>query len=193
MPRWLAKHPAVSTVFVSENTDALIAPADQVGGYMGAWKALPSSVRHIIVIRDPPQRGRDATDCIERAIARRRRAGLACAVPRDRVLADDPAVAAAARLRSRRVRVVDLTRLMCSARLCYPVVGGALVHKDRHHLTAVFARTMGPLSPERGATAVGRAASAPGRAALDRERRAEVLDRRAIPARATSPRSRSTA
>jgi hypothetical protein len=162
VPRWLAKHPAVSTVFVSENTDALIAPADQVGGYMGAWKALPTSVRHIIVIRDPPHRGRDATDCIERAIARRRRAGLACAVPRDRVLADDPAVAAAARLRSRRVQVVDLTRLMCSARLCYPVVGGALVHKDGHHLTAVFARTMGPylLSAVRRPSVV--AASAPG-------------------------------
>ncbi len=162
VPRWLAKHPAVSTVFVSENTDALIAPADQVGGYMGAWKALPTSVRHIIVIRDPPHRGRDATDCIERAIARRRRAGLACAVPRDRVLADDPAVAAAARLRSRRVQVVDLTRLMCSARLCYPVVGGALVHKDGHHLTAVFARTMGPylLSAARRPSVI--AASAPG-------------------------------
>jgi hypothetical protein len=142
--QWLSRHPEVSTVFVSQNTDAPIARTEQVAGYMGAWKALPTSVRRIIVIRDPPHRGRDATDCIERAMARHRRAGLACAVPRDHVLPADPAVAAATRLHSRRVRVVDLTRYMCSARLCFPVVGGSLVHKDSHHLTAVFARTMGP-------------------------------------------------
>jgi hypothetical protein len=144
VPRWLARHPAVSTVFVSENTDALVAPSDQVAGYMGAWKALPSSVKHIVVIRDSAHRGVHATACIERAMARHQRAGIVCAVPRGRVLAADPAAAAAARLGSRRVRVVDLDRLMCSARLCYPVVGGALVHKDGHHLTAVFARTLGP-------------------------------------------------
>jgi hypothetical protein len=144
VPRWLARHPEVSTVFVSENTDALIAPSEQVAGYMGALKALPRSVKHVIVIRDPPHRAADASDCIERAMARHRRAGPACAVAPSRVLASDPAVAAAEGLRSRRVRVVDLTRFMCSVRLCFPVVGGALVYKDGHHLTAVFARTMGP-------------------------------------------------
>jgi len=33
---------------------------------------------------------------------------------------------------------------ICDARWCYPVVGGALVFKDRNHLTEVFARTLGP-------------------------------------------------
>jgi hypothetical protein len=33
---------------------------------------------------------------------------------------------------------------MCNRRKCFPVVGGALVHKDTHHLTRVFARTLGP-------------------------------------------------
>jgi hypothetical protein len=172
VPRWLSRHPEVSTVFVSENTDAPVDRNDLVPGYMGAWKRLPRSVRHVIVIRDPPHRGHDATDCIERAIAHHRRAGLACAVPRGNVQPADPAVAAAARLRSRRVRVVDLSRFMCSARLCYPVVGGALVHKDSHHLTAVFARTMGPYllrAVRRPAAAV---ASAPGpRSIVDAARR----------------------
>jgi hypothetical protein len=40
--------------------------------------------------------------------------------------------------------VVDLTPLMCSRRRCFPVVGGALVHKDTTHLTEVFAATLGP-------------------------------------------------
>ena len=33
---------------------------------------------------------------------------------------------------------------MCDARRCFPVVGGALVHKDEHHMTTVFARTLWP-------------------------------------------------
>jgi hypothetical protein len=42
------------------------------------------------------------------------------------------------------VHLVDLTQFMCSPRLCYPVVGGVLVHKDVTHLTPLFASTLGP-------------------------------------------------
>ena len=42
------------------------------------------------------------------------------------------------------VRLADLTRFMCDARRCFPVVGGALVHKDEHHMTTVCARTLWP-------------------------------------------------
>ena len=42
------------------------------------------------------------------------------------------------------LRVIDLTRYMCSARRCYAVVGNALVHKDKGHLTQVYATTLGP-------------------------------------------------
>ena len=54
-------------------------------------------------------------------------------------------MAAARRLAgTRRIRVVDLTDLMCDERRCFPVVGGVLTHKDRDHLTQLFARTLGP-------------------------------------------------
>ena len=33
---------------------------------------------------------------------------------------------------------------MCDRTRCFPVVGGALVHKDRGHLTRVFSTTLGP-------------------------------------------------
>jgi hypothetical protein len=46
--------------------------------------------------------------------------------------------------RPRRVDLIDLTHFMCSRTRCFPVVGGALVHKDVTHLTRVFARTLGP-------------------------------------------------
>jgi len=52
-------------------------------------------------------------------------------------------------LRSPRFRSVDLTRYMCGARRCFPVVGGALVYKDDNHLTLAFAKTLGPLVERR--------------------------------------------
>jgi hypothetical protein len=47
-------------------------------------------------------------------------------------------------MHSRRVQTIDLTHFFCDVRRCYPVVGGALVYKDDHHLTTVFVRTLGP-------------------------------------------------
>jgi hypothetical protein len=79
-----------------------------------------------------------------RAIAAGRPASAPCAVSRSTVLRRDAGAVAARRARSRRIHVVDLTPFMCSPRRCFPVVGGALVHKDTTHLTEVFAATLGP-------------------------------------------------
>jgi hypothetical protein len=156
--RWLAAHPEVSTVFVSQLTGgsgAVTPPGrspfeTQVAGYVGAWRALPPSVRHVIVIRDTPKGGGRVTrHCVERAMARDADAGSACAVPRRLVLDRDPAMVAAARTADDRVRSIDMTRFFCDDRLCPPVVGGALVLKDANHMTAVFAKTLGPFLLER--------------------------------------------
>ncbi len=151
VPRWLARHPEVSTVFVAEHSGGLVvAPrgADQfgaqVGGYTSAWKALPRSVSHVIVIRDTPKMRGTTLGCIEKAMAGHRRAGPACAVPRRRSLDRDPAAVAVARAGSARFELVDMTPFLCDRRACYPVIGGALVYKDIHHLTAVFGTSLGP-------------------------------------------------
>ena len=65
-------------------------------------------------------------------------------MPRDYALKRDPAEPAALASDPRRVQLIDMTRFMCSSRLCMPVIGGALVHKDQTHLTRVFATTLGP-------------------------------------------------
>lgn len=67
-----------------------------------------------------------------------------CAVPRSQALKFDPEVAAAEQTHSPRVEVIDPTKYFCDSRLCYPVVGGALVYRDEDHLTRVFAATVGP-------------------------------------------------
>jgi hypothetical protein len=82
--------------------------------------------------------------CVERAIAQHRRPDHVCARRRSDAVLPDPAALAAARLRSRRVRVIDMTSLFCDRSRCSPVIGGALVYKDTTHLTSVFAGTLGP-------------------------------------------------
>jgi hypothetical protein len=116
----------------------------EVAGYRSAWRSLPATVKHIVVIRDTPKMTRSTAACIDRAVAARRLAGTACAVPRHAALAADPQVAAARRERARHVQVVDLTPRLCDSRECFPVIDGVRVYKDVHHLTLPFSKSLGP-------------------------------------------------
>ena len=161
---WLAGHPEVRTVVVSQIVSRVgVVPsqgrskfATAVAGYVAAWRSLPASVQRVVVVRDNPKGARGVLDCVEDAIASGRRAALACASRRSVALERDPAVVAAARLRSPRVATVDLSAVYCGRRRCYPVIGGALVYKDRHHLTQVFSRTLAPILGRRIAALLGR-------------------------------------
>ena len=149
---WLAEHPEVSTLIVSQNAPTAVdlAPGETTvgvksAGFRRAWRALPSTVEHVVVIRDTPRITENTFDCVKRAMAlRRQRAKLACALPRSRSVPPDPAVAAVRALRSKRYGVVDMTRFFCGSRRCYPVIGGVLVHWDVDHINAVYARSLGP-------------------------------------------------
>jgi SGNH domain-containing protein len=151
VPRWFSRHPEVSTVFVVQDTGTkwVIPPgrdafATEVAGFIRAWKTLPETVRHIVVIRDTPK-DRDSTlACVQQAMHARRDAGQACRVPRSVAMERDPEATAAAQAHSARVHSVDLNSLFCDRRWCYPVIGGALVHKDQHHLTVPWATSLGP-------------------------------------------------
>ncbi len=150
--RWFTRHPEVRTVFVSQLSGVGVrAPKGvkrrehQIRGFIRAWRALPRTVRQIIVLRDVPFSSANTPICVEQAMRARKRAGPACALPRSRALRRDAAAIAARRPYTARVHVIDLTQAMCSRRLCFPVVGGVLVHKDKTHLTSLFAGTLGPL------------------------------------------------
>jgi SGNH domain (fused to AT3 domains) len=148
---WLRRHPEVNLVFVSgRGTTPVLAAhgksefATKVAGYRAAWAGLPATVTHIVVLRDNPQIRWGTFDCIHRAVAAHERPGPACALPRASALAPDPAAAAVAQEHSPRVQLLDLTDFMCDRARCYPVVGGALVDKDRTHLATGFSTTLGP-------------------------------------------------
>lgn len=148
--RWFDAHPEVTTVITSNHTGGKVVGAKgrdyeaHVEGYTEALAKLPPSVARIFSIRDVPRNTQNSMDCVARAIRKKLAAGPKCAVPRRFALKPDPATPAAKRSDPRRVQLIDMTRFMCSSRLCLPVIGGALVHKDQTHLTRVFATTLGP-------------------------------------------------
>jgi len=151
VPGFFRKHPDIDTVFIVAITGGRVTvPRGQtmldakMHGVRRAWQSLPDTVKHIVIIRDTPRITRSTVECIDRAIAAEKRAGLTCAVPRETALDEDPAAVAARKEHSPRVQVIDLSDVFCSNRLCYPVIGGALVFKDLHHFTRVFAETLGP-------------------------------------------------
>jgi peptidoglycan/LPS O-acetylase OafA/YrhL len=162
---WFEGHPEIRTVLVAAHAGAgVVAPPDRDAfavkseGYTEAWRALPASVRRIVVIRDTPRMRGTTLDCVQEAIEDGGvKAGSACAVPRRVALQPDPQVAAASRwATSGRVRVVDLTPQLCGRRKCAAVVGGALAFKDEDHLTPVFAATLGPFLRRDLEAALGR-------------------------------------
>lgn len=149
--QWFAAHPEVETMVTSDHPGPVRGLPGQdkmaawVAGITAAWAALPATVRHIIVIRDDPFVRVSTLPCVEAAIERHADAGAVCTEPRAVALHRDPDVVAATLLDSSRIQVVDLTHFFCDSRLCYPVVGGALVYRDDYaHLTSVFSSSLGP-------------------------------------------------
>ena len=147
---WVTAHPDVRTVFVSEHRVHIAIPPGQtrlqteIKGYVDAWNALPSTVRHIYVIRDTPYNRFTTNHCISQALIHHQRPGVHCRVPRRVAVHLDPAAIAARQLDSPRVSVIDLTHYFCGARFCYPVIGGVLVHIDDDHITRVYSTSLAP-------------------------------------------------
>lgn len=148
--RFLRERPEISTVVVAQHRGRVLAPAGadprqvQIRGYVDAWKALPPSVENVIVIRDTPYDRTHTGSCVEQARRRHEELGQVCAVPRRGALKTDPAALAARRARDPRVHLVDMTRYFCGPQLCYPVIGGVLVHKDATHVSLAYGTTLGP-------------------------------------------------
>jgi SGNH domain (fused to AT3 domains) len=141
---WFGSHPEVTTVFVVADNVRRPGPRTRARGFSQAWKALPHTVRNIFVIRDNPRAELSTPDCIQRAMRTGVPAGPACALKRSTALRPDPAISAARRMHSIRVRPIDLSDFFCDAASCDPVIGGVLVFKDSNHLTREYASTLGP-------------------------------------------------
>ena len=150
--RWFRDHPEVHVVFLSQRADTQVAlrPGQtlleaRAAGLRGALRALPRTVRHVIVIRDTPLPLESTFGCVAAAIAAGQLAGPACAIPRALALPQDTAVATVQQIGSRRYQVADLTDQFCDPLSCFPVVGGVLVYRDLlGHMTNAYSRTLAP-------------------------------------------------
>jgi hypothetical protein len=140
--QWLAANPSVHTLFVSAHATTRYA-GDPVAGFRAAWRSLPASVKRVYVLRDVPRAVNDEAGCVSRLARRKRPLGSRCAQPRPAALPPDPEAAATRAGADPRVRLLDLTRLTCSADRCPAVIGGVLVRKDGDHITRAFSATLG--------------------------------------------------
>ena len=147
---FLTEHPEITMVVAAQHRGKVVAPKGanhrqvQIRGYIKAWGKLPDSVTDIFVIRDTPYDRTHTSDCVEEALRRSDDPGQICAIPRGGALKTDAAALATRRTRDKRVHLIDMTPFFCSPELCYPVVGGALVHKDTTHMSLTFGTTLGP-------------------------------------------------
>jgi hypothetical protein len=137
--RWLRAHGSIHTVVIT----SMSTRGYTEDGLRAMWSRLPASVRRIYVVLDVPRVSYKTAGCIEAVRRRHAVSAGACAVPRDEALPPDPAAGAAAQAEPR-VHLIDLTRYFCDSAYCFPVIGGAYVYRDTHHMNLVFAPTLGP-------------------------------------------------
>ena len=148
---WIAAHPSVDTVFLSTHTSSEVKkePGKTMAetaraGYRDEIAALLDVVERVVVIRDTPVDAPAHLSCIQQALADDQSPGVTCAQSRRLALQPDQLVAAARDMGTERAKVIDLTSRVCDEERCFPVVGGALVHRDTTHMTPAFSATLGP-------------------------------------------------
>lgn len=124
--------------------------------YADAWRRAQDAGTPVVAVADNPRVPAAAQDCV--AAARELTAGT-CAIPRaDAALADDPLRIAAAAVDA---PLVDLSDAYCTDAACPMMLGGVLVYRDLHHLTASFSTTLGHPLAERIATALAETPPSP--------------------------------
>lgn len=120
-----------------------------VEGYQRTWSQIDNSAVPTVVLADTPRLGFDVPECL----AANGATFDDCSRPSHRLLARrDPTVVAAATLG---LPIVSMNDLICPGDTCPAVVDGTLVWRDSHHITASFARQVGPELVRRVVAAVG--------------------------------------
>ncbi|MBX7268048.1 acyltransferase [Micromonospora sp. Llam7] len=105
------------------------------------WAEMIAGGVPVVVLRDTPLHLEDMAECVSENMNRLTR----CATPRDEAegRGGGPVQEEAVR-DSTGVRLIDLNDWICPANRCAPVIGGILVFRDGHHLTATYSATLAP-------------------------------------------------
>lgn len=110
----------------------------------GTWGASIDRGTSVVAVRDNPAARTDTPTCLAAASSFNEQT---CSVARTDAFATDDRLAMAQDLEPR-ASLLDFTDAYCAKR-CSEVLGGVLVHRDLHHITASFSRTLAPFLAER--------------------------------------------
>jgi peptidoglycan/LPS O-acetylase OafA/YrhL len=111
--------------------------SDAIEGFRSAWHDFTDRGARVIVMRDNPRVSEDTNACLAKASD-----PLQCAPSEENALIPD-LMARAAR-GEENVAVIDMTDFLCWNGSCPVVIGGVVVYRDSHHLTATYATTLAP-------------------------------------------------
>lgn len=131
----------VLTTAHRDPTGALASNPSEQEGMRTVWKRAEEMGTRVIAIRDNPQITTDALGCVTNANASTT-SFERCAVPARSGLGGVDNVAAAAR--SAGISLIDTSRFFCAKERCPVVIGGVVVYRDEHHITATYSSTLAP-------------------------------------------------
>jgi peptidoglycan/LPS O-acetylase OafA/YrhL len=112
--------------------------------YAAAWRRAADAGVRVLVVADNPNVPAEAQECIAAASSV---TISTCAFPTSRARLDADPLRAAARASD--AALIDLSEAYCRPDGCPMMLGGVLVYRDAHHITATFSQTLAPYLAER--------------------------------------------
>ena len=106
-------------------------------GLVSRWRRLQGMGVQVIVVEGTPWMDRDTPDCVSSAHF----TPGSCDTPLDRAYRLQDAIAEAHR-KYPSVEMVSINGEICDSVRCHAVLDGKVIFRDRHHLTASFARSL---------------------------------------------------
>jgi peptidoglycan/LPS O-acetylase OafA/YrhL len=104
------------------------------------WTQLEDHGISVVAIQETPMMGFNVPDCVAKYGAFSER----CDKPAAAAIRKAPPTVQAARRMAGKVKVIDMNKFICEAKLCPSVVGNVLVYFDAHHITSSYAKTLTP-------------------------------------------------
>jgi len=108
-------------------------------GFSETWKEIADSGTRILVVKDNPKPIAALPSCIS---ANPKNYIERCSVARAKAFDYDPLVEAVAKLKSPKVKLLNLDDVYCGPKICEPVIGKVIVYRDDNHLTSTFANSL---------------------------------------------------
>ena len=107
-------------------------------GYADAWTQIKDAGVGLTVLLDTPRPAFDVPECI----AEHETTLTECAADREKAIASSGYEGMHSAAEAAGVTTVDMSDALCSPEACAPVVGGVIVWRDSHHITATYAETL---------------------------------------------------